>query len=355
MKALILSGGTGSRLRPLSHSTPKQLVPVLNRPVLEHVLDNVRELGITEIGLIVGAGDRAVPRAIGDGARFGARITYLPQDRPSGLADCVRIARPFLGGDDFVMYLGDNMLPEGIADCAARFRAERPAAQLVLKRVADPTAFGVAELDGTGRVLRLTEKPREPRSDLAMIGVYFFTAAIHAAVAAIAPSPRGELEITDAVQWLVDRGEPVGATEYAGYWKDIGRIEDVLDCNRWMLARQTGSVAGEVDPASTVAEDVVVERGARVLRSRIDAPALVGAGSVIEDSHVGPGSAIGRDCLVKSTRLLDSVVLDGASISHVSGLRSSLIGRGATIGRSRDDRELHRLIVGDDTRTEIAA
>jgi glucose-1-phosphate thymidylyltransferase len=355
MKALVLSGGSGTRLRPFSYSMPKQLIPIANKPVLEHVLDNIRSLGVTEIGIIVGAGAAAIIEAIGDGSRFGARVTYIRQDQPHGLAHCVRLARSFLGDDDFVMYLGDNMLPEGVAEIAGEFRAGRPAAHIVVQKVADPRSFGVVELAAGGRVLWLVEKPHRPRSDLAVVGVYFFTAAIHQAVATIAPSARGELEITDAIQWLLSHGAEVTASEYHGYWKDAGRVEDVIECNRRLLSDLDTGIAGEVDAASVLADRVVLGEGARVVRSRIEGPVIIGAGTLIEDSSIGPNVAIGRDCVVRVSHVADSIVLDGASISHIPGLRGSLIGRSAAIGPSDRDTACHRLVVGDHTRVEIAA
>ncbi|MDX6356143.1 MAG: glucose-phosphate thymidylyltransferase, partial [Streptomyces sp.] len=338
-------------LRPFSYSMPKQLIPIANQPVLEHVLDNIRALGITEIGVIVGGWGAEIAEVIGDGSRLGVRITYIPQDKPLGLAHCVLLARPFLGDDDFLMYLGDNMLPDGVADLAAQFTDERPDAQVVVHKVADPRNFGVAELDPAGRVTRLVEKPQEPLSDLALIGVYFFTAAIHRAVAAIEPSARGELEITDAVQYLLDHGGDVRAREYAGYWKDTGRTDDVLECNRRMLETLTPVVAGEVDEHSRLEGRVVVEAGARIVRSHIVGPAIVGADSLVEDSHVGSGTAVGRGCLLRATRIAESIVMDGASITDVPGLHRSLIGRGASVGASAQ----HRLVIGDHTRIEVAA
>ncbi|MEU6056509.1 glucose-1-phosphate thymidylyltransferase [Streptomyces xanthochromogenes] len=352
MKALVLSGGSGTRLRPFSYSMPKQLIPIANKPVLEHVLESIRDTGVTEVGVIVGDWGREITEVIGDGTRFGLRVTYIPQDKPLGLAHCVRLAQPFLGDDDFVMYLGDNMLPDGVTDIARQFTARRPAAQVVVAKVADPRAFGVAELDPDGRVERLVEKPQEPRSDLALIGVYFFTREIHRAVAAIKPSARGELEITDAIQWLVEDGADVAATEYAGYWKDTGRADDVLECNRRLLSTVTPLVAGEVDAASELSGLVVVEPGARVVRSRIEGPVIIGAGTVVEDSHIGPGVSLGRGCTLRATRLTDSIVLDGAAISAVPGLHGSIIGRNATVGVGVGD---HRLVVGDHTRIEVAA
>jgi glucose-1-phosphate thymidylyltransferase len=355
MKALVLSGGSGTRLRPFSYSMPKQLIPVANKPVLEHVLESIRGLGVTDIGIIVGDRASEIAEAVGDGARFGARITYIRQDQPLGLAHCVRLARSFLGEDDFVMYLGDNMLPQGIDAIAADFHRHRPAAQVVVREVADPRAFGVVELGPDGTVVRLVEKPEQPASDLALVGVYFFTPAIHEAVDAIRPSARGELEITDAIQWLVTRGADVRAGKYAGYWKDTGRAEDVLECNRWLLARLAPRIDGDVDATSEIAGRVVIEAGARVVRSRIVGPAIIGAHTVIEDSHIGPDSAIGEHCLLRATRLADSIVMAGASITQVPGLAASLIGRAASVGPSAHVDAHHRLVVGDHTRVEVAA
>lgn len=351
MKALVLAGGSGTRLRPFSYSMPKQLIPIANTPVLEYVVRNIRDLGVTEIGVIVG--DRApdINQALGDGSRFGVRLTYIQQEAPLGLAHTVSIARDFLGDDDFVMYLGDNMLPEGIAGIAEDFAAHRPAAHVVVYKVPDPRAFGVAELGPGGEVLRLVEKPQEPRSDLALIGVYFFTAAIHEAVAAIEPSARGELEITDAIQWLVSSGADVRAAQYEGYWKDTGNVEDVLDCNQHILESLRSRVEGEVDEASVLVGPVVVEAGARIVRSHIEGPAIIGAGTVVEDSHIGPNTAIGRDCVVTGSRLEYSIALDEASVTGVQGLRSSVIGRSARVATT----DRYRLVVGDHTRVEVAA
>jgi glucose-1-phosphate thymidylyltransferase len=354
MKALVLSGGSGTRLRPFSHSMPKQLIPVANRPVLEHVLDSVRSLGIFEVGIVVGNRAAEIADVVGDGSRLGLRVTYIHQDKPRGLAHGVMVARDFLGTDDFVLYLGDNVLDDGVIDVARRFRRDRPAAQLVVHKVSDPRRYGVVELDGDGAVRRLVEKPQQPRSDLAVVGVYFFTAAIHTAVAAIAPSARGELEITDAVQWLLDSGAPVRASEHDGYWKDVGGIADVLECNRYLLAAMPPYTAGFVDAASVLDQPVIVEPGARVIRSRVEGPCIIGANSVIEDSHLGPHTSIGRGCVLRATHLSDSVVLDAARITAVRNLYGSVIGRAATVGRSDQDRA-HRLHVGDHTHIEIAA
>ncbi len=355
MKALVLSGGTGTRLRPFTYSMPKQLIPIANKPVLQHVLEDIRGLGVTEVGIIVGEREPEISAVIGDGTALGLRVTYLRQEQPLGLAHCVILAQDFLGDDDFVMYLGDNMLPQGMAAAAAEFRAVRPTAQVVVQQVADPRAFGVAEVDGRGRVLRLVEKPPQPVSDLALIGVYFFTSAIHLAVTAISPSARGELEITDAIQWLVGRGADVRAHRYSGYWKDTGKVEDVLECNRELLDGIRGRVQGEVDGFSLLLGEVVVEPGARVVRSFIEGPAMVGAGSVVEDSHIGPHTSIGADCVLTGTHLDYSIALDGATVSQVRGLHGSLIGRSAAVTSADLGHRHHRLVVGDHTSVEVAA
>jgi glucose-1-phosphate thymidylyltransferase len=354
VKALVLSGGSGTRLRPFSYSNSKQLMPIANKPVVEHVLENIRALGVTEVGVVVDAGSTRIRDALGDGSRLGLNLTFIPQDRPLGLAHCVAISRPFLGDDDFVMYLGDNMLPDGIAAHAGRFAATRPDAQVVVHKVADPRAFGVAEFRPDGTLARLVEKPETPGSDLALIGVYFFTAAIHRAVVAIEPSARGELEITDAIQWLLEHGGMVDAVEHTGYWRDVGRVEDVLECNRRLLGGLAPVVHGHVDDTTRLSGPVVVEAGASVVRSHVEGPALIGAGAVVEDSALGPGTAIGRGCTVRATRLRNSVVMDDASVTGFTDLRDSVIGRGAAVAMPQEDGAC-RLVVGDSTRMEPAA
>ncbi|MBU7598814.1 glucose-1-phosphate thymidylyltransferase [Streptomyces sp. P38-E01] len=325
MKALVLAGGLGTRLRPFTETMPKQLMPIANQPVLEHVLTNIRALGVREICVVVGEWGPAIEARLGDGSRFGARITYLRQEQPLGLAHCVALARPFLGDDDFVMYLGDNVVESGVAELAEDFRNHRSDAHLAVARVTDPRAFGVAELDTEGRVLRLVEKPSRPRSDLALIGVYFFGPAIHRAVAAIRPSARGELEITDAVQRLVEGGARVTAGEYDGYWKDTGSVADLLDCNRRLLDALEGDVGIGTDGRSSLNGPVRLGPGATVVRSVINGPVVVGAGSLIEDCHIGPGTSIGSGCVLRGAELRNSIVLDGARVTGRSGGSGSLI------------------------------
>ncbi|MEU5191593.1 glucose-1-phosphate thymidylyltransferase [Streptomyces klenkii] len=351
MKALVLSGGVGTRLRPFTYSMPKQLMPVANQPVLIHVMDNLRALGVSQAGVVVGDRGDEIAAALGDGASIGVEVAYIHQQAPHGLAHCVSLARDFLDADDFVMYLGDVMLPEGITEMAERFRVNRPAAQVVVQRVTDPREFGVAELAADGRVTALVEKPKNPTSDLAMVGVYFFTPAIHEAVAAIQPSARGELEITDAVQWLVSHDYVVRAEVYTGFWKDTGRVDDVIECNRRALDALTPSVPEGVCTDSELIGPVLIHPTARVVRSRITGPGLVGAGTVIEDSRIGPYTSIGENCVVSNAGVADSIVLSDATVRDIRGIHNSLIGRGAAVS-SGDSH--HRLVVGDHSSVEVA-
>lgn len=353
MKALVLAGGAGTRLRPFSYSMPKPLMPIVNKPVIVHIVETLRALAVKEVGIIVGAQANEIRAVLGDGSSLRVNISYIVQDVPRGLAHGVEMARGFLGDDDFIMYLGDNVLIGGVAEAAQEFRAERPAAQVILHKVAEPQAFGVAEIDSNGFVTRLVEKPADPRSDLAVIGVYFFTPAIHHAVAAIKPGIRGELEITDAIQWLINNGWKVKGRPHSGFWRDAGRVDDLLDCNREVLDGLRTSIAGEYDTASRISGPVVLEAGARLIRSRVVGPAIIGAGTVVRDSSVGPHTAIGRDCLLSQAVVEYSILLDGATVLQVKGIHGSVIGRGAIVGPSPDSGR-HRLMVGDHCTIELA-
>ncbi|MEZ0095615.1 glucose-1-phosphate thymidylyltransferase [Streptacidiphilus sp. EB129] len=357
MKALVLSGGSGTRLRPLSYSIPKQLVPVGNAPVLFHCLTNIRDAGITEVGIIVGDNGEEIRRAVGDGSDLGVQVTFIRQEAPLGLAHCVRIAEPFLGGEDFIMYLGDNVLVGGVAEHAERFRANRPEAQVLVCKVADPRHYGIAVLGPEGTVERLVEKPSEPVADTALIGVYFFTKEVHTAVASIQPSPRGELEITDAIEWLRKNGRAVRAEVFEGYWKDTGRIEDVLACNRVLLEALAPSLSGKIDNESELVGPgpFVIEAGAVVERSRLIGPVTVAAGAVVRDSTIGPSVSIGRDAVVEQAGVEDSIVMDGSTIRGVRGIHGSLIGRNAEVSHAADAPTRHCFVLGDDSRIEAAA
>jgi glucose-1-phosphate thymidylyltransferase len=353
VKALVLSGGSGTRLRPLTHTSAKQLVPVANKPILFYVLEGIAAAGVTEVGIIVGDTAPEIRAAVGDGSAFGISVTYIPQDRPLGLAHAVRIARDWLGDDDFVMYLGDNFLVGGIADQLRDFRDTGPDAQIMLTRISDPSAFGVAELDGEGRVTGLEEKPRFPKSDLALVGVYFFTPAIHDAVSAIRPSARGELEITDAIQWLIDHGARVRSSVVTGYWKDTGNATDMLEVNRSVLDRLDPRCDGTVDEESELVGRVVVEPGASVSRSRIVGPAIIGSGSRIEGSYIGPFTSVADHCTIADSEIEYSIVLTGATIDGVRRIEASMIGRDVAVTPAPRTPQAHRLILGDHSKVQI--
>ncbi|MGW3138579.1 glucose-1-phosphate thymidylyltransferase [Streptomyces sp. NPDC001139] len=355
MKALLLSGGSGTRLRPITHTSAKQLVPVANKPVLFYGLEAIAQAGITEVGIVVGDTAEEIRAAVGDGSAFGLDVTYLPQSAPLGLAHAVLIAREFLGEDDFVMYLGDNFVVGGITSLVDAFRAERPDARILLTRVADPTAFGVAQLDDAGRVVGLEEKPRQPRSDLALVGVYLFTPAVHEAVRAIKPSGRGELEITDALQWMIDAGRDVRSTTISGYWKDTGNVTDMLEVNRSVLESLEGRIDGTVDGRSELIGRVRVAAGAQVTGSRIVGPVVIGANTVIADSYVGPFTSIAEDCRIEDSEIEYSIVLRDSSVRGVGRVEASLIGRNVEVTPAPRKPAAHRLVLGDHSKVQISS
>ncbi len=355
MKALILAGGAGTRLRPITYTRAKQLVPVANRPILFYGIDALVEAGITDIGVIVGDTRDEVIDALGDGSRFGCTITFIPQESPAGLAHCVLIAGAFLGDEPFVMFLGDNLLEQDLGAFVGAFDAsgDGPDAKILLKQVDDPQRFGVAELDGAGHVVRLVEKPEQPPSDLALVGVYLFGPRIHEAVRSIVPSPRGELEITDAIQWLIDRGSTVTAEILQGWWIDTGKLTPLLEANRLLLDKITRRIDGSVDAASALVGNVVVEAGARIVRSRLRGPLTIGADTVVLDSFVGPHTAIGARCTVERSEIEHSVLMDGSTVRDIERLEDSLIGREAEISRSRTKPRALRLMVGDHCQIDV--
>ncbi len=352
MKALVLSGGEGSRLRPITHTNAKQLIPVANKPILFHALEAIRDAGIVETGLVVGATADEIRAAVGDGSAWGLRVTYIPQEAPLGLAHAVLTAREFVAGQPFVMYLGDNVLLDGITRFVEEFERHRPSAQIFLARVPEPERFGVAMLEGD-RVVRLVEKPKEPISDLALVGVYLFDDTILEAAATLKPSWRGELEITEAIQHLIDTGRTVRAQMVEGWWKDTGRPEDLLEANRMMLSVQEPRIEGEVDAASSLSGNVVVDRGAKVIRSEILGPAVIGEGTAVEDSVIGPDASVYFGCTVSGSRVEDSIVMEGCTIAGVRGLRGSILGKHVEVRHAQADDGMHRLIVGDQSHIEV--
>lgn len=354
MKGLMLAGGSGTRLRPLTYTASKQLVPIANKPILFYGLESLAASGIREVGIVIGHTGDEVRHAVGDGSSLGLEVSYLPQDAPRGLAHAVRIARDFLGDDDFVMYLGDNFIVGGIEDVVGAFRARdhRIAARILLAKVPDPTRFGVAEVDASGRVIGLVEKPVNPPSDLALVGVYLFDAHVHDAVEAIAPSARGELEITDAISWLIREGYEVESSMVDGYWKDLGDPDALLEGNRIALEHLGSSVAGEVVD-STVEGRVVIEEGARVHGSLVRGPAVIGRGAQVESSYLGPFTSVGPGAIVRNAEIANSILLEGALVSGVGMLDGCIVGRFAAIERRESRPSAHRMVLGDHSRVEM--
>ncbi|MEY2462695.1 MAG: glucose-phosphate thymidylyltransferase, partial [Acidimicrobiaceae bacterium] len=367
MKGLILSGGAGTRLRPITHTSAKQLVPVANKPILFYGIEDMAEAGIVDIGIVVGETRAEIMEAVGDGSQFGVNVTYIPQDAPLGLAHCVKIAKDFLGDDDFVMYLGDNMLQQGLVEFLERFEADRrqsdeptldgerrpPSAQILLCHVPDPHRFGVAEVDAEGHVVRLVEKPVDPPSDLALVGVYLFTPAIHEAVDSIAPSDRGELEITDAIQWLADHGHRVRHEILKGWWLDTGKKDPLLESNRRVLETIEPRIDGKVDADSQIDGRVIVEEGAELKQAHVRGPAIIGAGTRVINSYIGPFTAIANDCEIVDSEVEHSVVLEHSRIVGVPRLTDSLIGKHVEVIHAEKRPRATRLMVGDHCTIEL--
>jgi glucose-1-phosphate thymidylyltransferase len=355
MKALVLAGGSGSRLRPITYTSAKQLVPVANKPVLFYGLESIAEAGIRDVGIVVGETAASIKAAVGDGSAFGLDITYIRQEQPLGLAHAVLVARDFLGTDDFVMYLGDNFIIGGITSLIDEFISGRPDAQIMLTQVPDPRQFGVVELDDYGDVIGLAEKPDQPRSDLALVGVYILTPAIHEAIDQLRPSGRGELEITEALAWLVGNGQKVKATVITGYWKDTGNVTDMLEVNRMVLEGLTPRCDGTADEASELIGRVTLEEGAQVSQARIVGPVIIGAGTVIERSYIGPFTSIGPDCVVTDSEIEYSIMLSQASIRGVRRIEASLIGQGVEVTSAPPVPRAHRLMLGDHSKVQISS
>ena len=355
MKALVLAGGSGSRLRPITHTSAKQLLPVANKPALFYGLEALRDAGITDAGIVVGDTAPAIQAAVGDGSGFGLKVSYIRQEAPLGLAHAVMVARDYLDDDDFVMYLGDNFIVSGISSLVEEFRLNRPDAQIMLTQVPDPRQFGVAELDEIGEVVSLVEKPQEPRNNLALVGVYIFTAAVHEGVKELTPSWRNELEITEAIQWLINNGRKVLSTTITGYWKDTGNVVDMLEVNRLVLEGIDPRVDGIVDAASELIGRVAIEAGAMVSASRIVGPVIVGTGALISGSYVGPFTSVARDCTITDSEVEYSILLRGASVHGVRRIEASLIGHDVEVTPSPRVRNAHRLVLGDHSKVQMSS
>ena len=353
MKGLILSGGKGTRLRPLTYTSAKQLVPVANKPVLYYGIEALASAGIDDIGIVVGDTEAEIRAAVGDGSRWNVKITYIPQDAPRGLAHAVLISEPFIGRDPFVMYLGDNLLNKGIGSFVEQFVREAPAAQILLTRVPEPQMFGVAELTD-GRVVRLVEKPKAPKSDLALVGVYMFSPAVFDSVKRIKPSFRNELEITDAIQDLIDRGLEVRPHLVEGWWKDTGKLEDMLEANRLILDTLERRIDGTVDAESRIEGKVVIETGAVVERSVIRGPVIIGCSARIVHAYVGPFTSIGQGTEIRNSEIGHSIVLEGCVISDLENrIEDSLLGRNVRIYRTPVKPSAYRFMLGDNSEVGI--
>ena len=317
MKGLILSGGKGTRLYPLTFTSAKQLIPVANMPVLFRVIQTIRDAGIVDIGIVIGDTGAEIRNAVGDGSAWGVRITYIPQEAPLGLAHAVKISQPFLGDDKFVMFLGDNVIQGGIHALIRQFDGSRYNSQIVLTRVKEAQHYGVAVLRPDGSIERLVEKPKVPPSDLALVGIYMFDASVFKAVNAIQPSARGELEITDAIQWLVTAGYSVFPYIHKGWWVDTGKPIDMLEANSLVLDELTPAILGNIDAESTVDSRVTIGAGAQIINSVVRGPTIIGENTRIVNSYVGPFTSIHHDCVVENAEIERSIVLEHARIADV--------------------------------------
>jgi glucose-1-phosphate thymidylyltransferase len=348
VKGLVLSGGKGTRLRPITYTSAKQLVPVANKPVLFRVIEAIRDAGIDEIGIVIGDTGAEVREAVGDGRRWGVHIEYIPQEAPLGLAHAVKISRDFIGDERFVMFLGDNCIQGGISSLIEQFGHSSYNAQIVLKQVPNPQQYGVAELDAQGRILRLTEKPRTPRSNLALVGIYLFDQSIWQAVDSIKPSWRGELEITDAIQWLVEHDKQVYPYVHEGWWIDTGKKDDMLEANRLILEETPAANEGYVDRDSQLIGKVIIEKGAEIINSTIRGPAIIGEHTRIVNAYVGPFTSVYHHCTIENSEIEHSIVLEHSTIRELPHrLEDSLIGRYVEVNRSPFKPRAYRLVLGD--------
>lgn len=353
VKGLILSGGSGTRLRPITFTSAKQLVPVANKPILFYAIETVRDTGITDIGIIVGETKEEVKRAVGDGSKFGVTITYIEQEAPLGLAHAVKIAEPFIKDESFVMFLGDNLIKDGICSLVDEFRQDKPNCQILLARVPNPRSFGVAELEN-GKIKNLIEKPKDPPSDLALVGVYMFDKTIFEAVNSITPSLRGELEITDAIQYLVEQGYDVNPHIITGWWKDTGKLDDMLEANRIMLEGIETRIDGSVDEHSVIHGRVIIEPGAEIQNSIVRGPAVIGKNSKILSSYIGPFTSVHDNVTISGSEVEHSIILADCTIVAIgSRIEDSLLGRNVKVHRSERKPKAYRLMVGDNSEVEV--
>jgi len=352
MKALILSGGRGTRLRPITHTSAKQLLPVANKPILFYGIEAVKEAGIKNVGIVVGETKNEIKNAVGRGKKWGINVTYIEQDKPLGLAHAVKISQDFIGNDNFVMYLGDNLIKDGITSLVKEFEKTRPNAQILLARVPHPEQFGVVDLKGK-KVLRLVEKPKRPKSDLALVGVYMFDKNIFKAVNNIKPSWRNELEITDAIQYLIDHNFTVRPHIITGWWKDTGKLEDILEANRIILDDLKRQIKGKVDKESELFGKVRIEKGAEVRKSVIRGPVIIGENSRIVNSYIGPFTSVYFKVTIENSEVEHSIILENSKISDIRRIEDSLVGQNVEILKSKAKPSAYRIMVGDSSRVEV--
>lgn len=355
MKSIILCAGKGTRLRPLTHTSAKHLIPIANKPVLFYALEAIRDCGIKDIGIIVGETREDIRSELKEGSKWGVNISYIEQKEALGLAHAVSVARDFLGEDKFLMYLGDNLLKNGVESYANKFIQGNYNAFVLLTEVDNPKQFGVAELEG-GKVVRVVEKPKEPVSNLALIGVYFFDKNVHQAIKSIKPSARGELEITDAIQWMIDNGYKVGAEVIGGWWKDTGKPDDILEANRLILEDIERDVGGAkvVDEASRISGRVKIGKESEIINSKVLGPVIIGEKVKVVDSYIGPFTSLSDGVEIKKTEIEYSVVLENTKIENIKGrMQKCLIGKGVEIYHSKKLPRIYEFILGDHSKVGL--
>ncbi len=355
MKALLLAAGKGTRLRPLTNTTAKPLLPVANKPILYYAIDRIMETGIADIGIVVSPETHnPIKQAVGDGSRWGARVSYILQSELKGIAHAVKTAREFLTDSSFLLFLSDNLFQGGVKDFFDQFCYHLPDALILLKEVPDPRGFGVAELDEKGGVLCVEEKPKQPKTKLILVGVYFFSAAIHEAIAQIEPSQRGELEITDAIQRLIDTGKRVQSHILEGWWLDAGKKDDLLEANRLVLDELPAlDIQGQINPQSHIQGKVEIKEGTIIENSHIQGPVSIAERCLVKDSFIGAFTSIGRETLIQNSSVEHSIILEGCHISGIGHLTESIIGKRAELAGAGERSKAIRLFIGDDSRMEL--
>jgi glucose-1-phosphate thymidylyltransferase len=354
VKALIASGGRGTRLRPLTHTQNKHLIPIANKPILHYAIEAAVDAGIKQIGIVYNAGTREVQDAIGNGKRWGVRITYIPQKAPLGLAHVVKISQAFVGKDDFIFYLGDNMVVGGVKRFIQEFQSSGCNCFLTLAKVRDPERFGVPEIT-KGKIVRVEEKPKKPKSQFAVAGIYIYDSTIFEAVKKIQPSARGELEISDAHTYLIRKGYTVGYSEITGWWKDTGKPSDLLEANRLVLDNVEPRLMGEVDRSSTVVGKVILEEGSKITNSVVRGPCIIGKNTIIENSYIGPFTSVGDNNVIRSSEVEYSILLSECKVLNVKlRIEGSILGSDVEIVEATGKPHVHRFMIGDQSRVEVA-